>query len=107
MSRFLDSKSSPFISYPTASISFHLSFLTNVSWKVGQISALATVAFKWRRGHRKLSSSSKCPQRLPNKMTKYFPEGLFNFVPRLVHNSDHLVLEASIFNISTLSVLLF
>lgn len=50
VSRFLDSKSSPFISYPTASISFHLSFLTNVSWKVGQISALATVAFKWRRG---------------------------------------------------------
>lgn len=41
-------------------------------------------------------------------MTKYFPEGLFNFVPSLVHNSAHLVLEASLFlNISTLGVLLF
>lgn len=47
--------------------------------------------------YRKLSSSSKYPQRLPNKMTKYFPEGLFNFVLRLAHNSDHLVLEASLF----------
>ena len=41
------------------------------------------------------------------KMTKYFPEGLFNFLPRLIHNSDHLVPEASLFLIFLLLELCF
>lgn len=68
---------------------------------------LTLTGFSMEEGAQEAFQQFSVPIEASKKMTKYFSQDLFNFVPRLVHNSDHLVLEASLFLIFLLWVFCF